>query len=152
MALNVSSLLRRWHTHFVLSHPPPLHCVAHSWLQIVKSTVSDTGEEIWCLSVKHSNGDSVACLCHFWLQICHLCKWHNHMKDDNNYCLSYVLTDAFWETSMHVVGPLSRLHSPEFSVGQQWETRVVFVCRLRVILHSLPEAECSVYFFNVSSV
>lgn len=59
MTLNVSSLLRRWHTHFVLSHPPPLHCVARSWLQIVKSTVSDTGVETWCLSVKHSNSDSV---------------------------------------------------------------------------------------------
>lgn len=57
----------------LFSHPPPLHCVARSWLQIVKSTVSDTGEEIWCLSVKHSNSDSVApnsdaCLCHFWLK------------------------------------------------------------------------------------
>lgn len=46
MALYVSSLLRQWQTHFVPTHPPPPHCVLLLPLQIVKSSVSDTGEEI----------------------------------------------------------------------------------------------------------
>lgn len=46
MALNVSSSLRQWHTHFVHTQPPTSHHVPLLPLQIVKSSVNDTGKEI----------------------------------------------------------------------------------------------------------
>lgn len=116
MALNVSSLLRRWHSHFVLSHPPPLHCVAHLWLQIVKSTVSDTGEEIWCLTVKHSNGDSVApnsdaCLCHFWLQICFFVIFANYITIWK--MMNITVKVMFWQMPFETLLYMLLAHCPD---------------------------------------